>query len=347
VTSQATRLPWLVLVVVALVGSVIGIASPADAASAPVGVGLFDPATGRWEIRSLVGQQHSFYFGIPGDYPLIGDWDCDGDETPGVYRQSDASVYLRNSTETGIADVTYVYGIPGDIPLAGDFNDDGCDTVSVYRPGTGQVFIINQLGSDGQPLGAADLAYWFGVPGDRPFVGDFDGDGIDTIGVQRLGGAGIFVRQSHTTGPADASAFFSTEEDRFVAGDWRGDGLDHPAFFTSFEATFHFIEFEGSWPPHPDVSFGEPGWLPVAGDFELPPLPTVALPDLRGMTQLEARQTMDAVAIETGVFVSLVTEYVVSSENAWNLIVTTSPPVGTEVAAFSEVTIFVGTPSGP
>ena len=46
-----------------------------------------------------------FYFGNPGDYPFMGDWDCDDVDTPGLYRQSDGYVYLRNSNTQGIADV--------------------------------------------------------------------------------------------------------------------------------------------------------------------------------------------------------------------------------------------------
>ena len=29
-----------------------------------------------------------FYFGNPGDEPLMGDWDCDGEQTPAMYRRS-------------------------------------------------------------------------------------------------------------------------------------------------------------------------------------------------------------------------------------------------------------------
>jgi hypothetical protein len=76
----------------------------------------------------------SFFFGNPGDVAFSGDWDCDGVETPGLYRRSDGYVYLRNSNTQGIADVSFFFGNPGDLPVAGDFDGDGCDTVSIYRP---------------------------------------------------------------------------------------------------------------------------------------------------------------------------------------------------------------------
>ncbi|MCL1598819.1 MAG: hypothetical protein M3094_06525, partial [Actinomycetia bacterium] len=103
---------------------------PPPAGSVPT-VGLVDPGTGLWYLRDSGGVVSSFYFGNPGDFPIVGDWDCDGVDPPGMYRQSDGYVYLRNSNTQGIADIRFFFGNPGDVPLAGDFNGDGCDTVSI------------------------------------------------------------------------------------------------------------------------------------------------------------------------------------------------------------------------
>jgi hypothetical protein len=130
-----------------------------------------------WHLRNQQGLITSFFFGNPGDYPFMGDWNCDGVDTPGLYRQSDGFVYLRNSNTQGVADITFFFGNPGDVPIAGDFNADGCDTVSIYRPSNQTFYIINALGQDGGGLGAAQFSYVFGNPGDKPFVGDFNGDG--------------------------------------------------------------------------------------------------------------------------------------------------------------------------
>jgi hypothetical protein len=54
-------------------------------------------------------------------------------------------------------------------------------------------------------------------------VGDWDGDGKDTIGVFR---AGIwFLRNTNTTGMADQTFAYGLATDQPVAGDWDGDGL--------------------------------------------------------------------------------------------------------------------------
>jgi hypothetical protein len=152
-------------------------------------VGLVDPSRGEWHLCSheaaATGAPLSFHFGNPGDFPFTGDWDCDGIDTPGMYRQSDGYVYLRNSNTQGIADIRFFFGNPGDVPLAGDFNGDECDTVSIYRPSEARFYIINKLGEDEGGLGSADYSFLFGNQGDKPVVGDWDGDGIDEIGLHR------------------------------------------------------------------------------------------------------------------------------------------------------------------
>ena len=51
------------------------------------GPSLLDLATGEWYLINENGSANPFFFGNPGDIPFVGDWDCDGIETPGLYRQ--------------------------------------------------------------------------------------------------------------------------------------------------------------------------------------------------------------------------------------------------------------------
>ena len=190
--------------------------------------GYFDPTQGVWWITDNEGDSRSFYYGNPGDLPMMGDWDCDGIDTPGLYRQSDGYVYLRNTNSQGVADTAFYFGNPGDVPLAGDFDGDGCDTVSVYRPSAGRFFVINELGSADRGLGAADTDYLFGNQGDVPFAGNLDGDGVDSFGLYRTGTGLVYLRNTHTQGNADAAFIFGNPLDRFVAGDWNANGIDAP-----------------------------------------------------------------------------------------------------------------------
>ncbi len=230
------------------------------------GVGLVDPESGQWYLREYSGVT-SFYYGDPGDVPFLGDWDCDGVDTPGLYRRSDGFVYLRNSNTQGVADIRFFFGNPGDLPLAGDFNGDGCDTVSIYRPDDARVFIINELGENEGGLGSAELDYGFGNPGDVPFVGDFDGDGVDTVGLHREATGFAYFRNSHTQGVADREFFYGDPGDQIRAGDWTGDGMDTVGLFRSDEARFYLKFANEQGPADIDFLFGEPGWIPVKGRF--------------------------------------------------------------------------------
>ncbi len=196
-------------------------------------VGLIDAGAqfSLWRGTSDGAGQDAFYFGNPGDYPLMGDWDCDGTKTPGQYRQSDGYVYRRNSNDSGVGEIRFFFGDPGDVPLVGDFNGDGCDTVSIYRPDQGRIFIVNQLGENDQGLGAAETDYFFGNPGDKPFVGDFDGDGRDTVGLHRETTGLVYFNNEHRSQAADSQFIFGDPGDRIVAGDWDGDGTDSPALY--------------------------------------------------------------------------------------------------------------------
>jgi hypothetical protein len=227
-----------------------------------------DPDSGMWNLRDESGSVNSFYFGNPGDYPFVGDWDCDGVDTPGLYRRSDGFVYLRNSNTQGVADVSFFFGNPGDLPLAGDFDSDGCDTVSIYRPSEARIYVINELGQDGAGLGEADLSYIFGNPGDKPFVGDFDGDGIDTIGLHREPTGFVYFRQTHTQGIADSEFFFGNPADRFVAGDWGVvDGTDTPGVFRPADSTFYFRYTNTQGNADGELVWGDSTHLPVAGKW--------------------------------------------------------------------------------
>jgi len=233
-------------------------------------VGLVDPSAGLWSLRNGSGVVSSFYFGNPGDYPIVGDWDCDGDDTPGMYRQSDGYVYLRNSNTQGVANIRFFFGNPGDVPIAGDFDDDGCDTVSIYRPSEGRFFIINALGENDGGLGAAEFAYYFGNPGDKPFVGDFDGDGTETVGLHRESTGLVYFRNTHTQGVADSQFIFGDPGDQLIAGDWGiVNGVDTPAVFRPSTTTFYFRHTNTQGVADSQFAWGSTGWLPVAGRFGL------------------------------------------------------------------------------
>ncbi len=234
------------------------------------GIGVVDPNQGLWYLRDPgSGATTSFYYGNPGDEPFMGDWDCDGVDTPGLYRRSDGYVYLRNSNTQGIADVSFFFGNPGDQPLAGDFDGDGCDTVSIYRPSEAMVYVINRLGAGDAGLGAADLFFRFGDPGDlAPFVGDFDGDGVDTLGIFRPREGKVHLRSGNERRAAADSFDFGAGASTVLAGAWTG-AADMLAAHRGGAGTFDLVD--GALSGLAEIAYGNEAHRPIAGRFgELP-----------------------------------------------------------------------------
>ena len=221
-------------------------------------VSLFDPVSGAWYLRFADGSAESFYFGNPGDLPLMGDWDCDGADTVGLYRPATGVVLLGGSNSTGRAVLQFPFGGAGDVPLVGDWDGDGCDPVAVYR--RGEVLVSNRVGG-----GNAQSSYFFGEPGDRPFSGDFDGDGRDTVGLYRESTGFVYFRNEPTTGVAEVEFYYGVPSDRIVAGDWNGDGVDTVGVFRPAEGRLYLSNVNQQGRADLELAVGRPGWLPVAG----------------------------------------------------------------------------------
>lgn len=207
-----------------------GVLAPARSATAA------DPVVGSVALNGLwtVPGADPFFFGVAGDIPFLGDFNGDGVRTPGLYRSSTGLGYIRNTLDTGIADLEWFMGNPGDVPLVGDWDGDGIDSFGVYRKGT--VYLRNALST-----GPAEVEpYSFGNPGDVPFAGDFDGNGIDTVGLHRPATGQIFISNSHVTSVAELEFFFGNPDDLFVGGDWDGDGTDTVGVVRPSTGTFFY-----------------------------------------------------------------------------------------------------------
>ena len=174
-----------------------------------------NPESGLWSFRLGEGVVSSVYYGVPGDVPMLCDWDGDGIDTVGLYRPTEGYVYLRNTNTLGFADTEFFYGIPSDVPLCGDWDGDGTDTVGVYRVADRRFYLRNA-----NTLGFADVVVEWGDDGDQPIVGDWDGDGIDTVAVIR---SGMAHAPDGTEWPVEGVG-------RPVVGDLSGTGRDIIAY---------------------------------------------------------------------------------------------------------------------
>ena len=213
------------------------------------------------------------YFGSGKDQPLIGDWNCDGTATPGVYRSKFWHFYLSNDLQSGVTNADFYFGNPGDIALAGDFNGDGCDTVALYRPSTATFYLRNSLTS-----GSADVTVAFGNPGDKPFVGDFDGDGRDTFGVYRKDR--VYLSNDLTRRIAQQSFVYGNPGDKPIAGDWAGSGKDSLALYRPSTGWVYFQNgLEAVYVgPNTDVLSATVGSIDQSGGSTLPSIPAKPAP---------------------------------------------------------------------
>jgi SpoIID/LytB domain protein len=225
---------------------------------------LHDGSKGLWWLYRPDGSVFSLGYGNAGDVPFFGDWDCDGVDTPGLYRRSTGFVYLRNSNTTGVADRTFFFGDVGDVPVAGDFNGDGCDTVSIYRPSEARFYIVNRLGANGGGLGFADYSFPYGNLGDVPFVGDWNGDGVDTPGLRRPSDGFVYLKNSNRAGFADISFFYGDTGDVPFAGDWNGNGRDTVGLYRPSNGTVYLRNSNSTGIADITITVGT-GLTPTAG----------------------------------------------------------------------------------
>ena len=78
--------------------------------------------------------------------------------------------------------------------------------------------------TNGTTGGQADITFAYGKADDVVLVGDWNGDGKDTLGVRR--GNEYFLTNGTTGGQADISFAYGKADDTVLVGDWNGDGKD-------------------------------------------------------------------------------------------------------------------------
>jgi hypothetical protein len=202
------------------------------------GIGTFSGGT--WKVRDINFPLFALpapfgiktiTFGAAGDLPVVGDWDGDGIDTPGVFRPSTGQFTLTDSTATNPPftrnPAKVNFGTAGDLPIAGDWDGDGKDSIAVYRPSTGETFFTNadvQSGQGGTLNPGIDFIAFLGIAEDLPFAGDWNGDGKESLGLWRPSTTEMILSDDNIN--LRAVFLFGQSTDLPVAGDW--DGKPNP-----------------------------------------------------------------------------------------------------------------------
>jgi SpoIID/LytB domain protein len=145
----------------------------------------------------------------------------------------------------------------------------GAERTGVHDPTTGIWHLRNANGSVS--------SFYYGNPRDLPYAGDWDGDGIVTLGLYRQSTGFLFLRNSNTQGVADIQIFYGNPGDIPIAGDWDGDGVDTVGIFRPSEAKFYLRNTNTQGTGDVGFAFGDGGDVPIAGDWNGDGIDTVGL----------------------------------------------------------------------
>jgi hypothetical protein len=147
-----------------------------------------------------------------------------------------------NASADSAADKMVYFGDRGDIPVSGDWNGDGRDSPGFVRvdQATGDLlwYLSNVDLAAAAPNTVMPLTYAgirFGVDGDYPVPGDWNGDDVDTPGISRVNTAnGLsywWLTNNVTAGAVHIVTPWGSPGRIPVAGDWNADGVDTPGIY--------------------------------------------------------------------------------------------------------------------
>ena len=157
-----------------------------------------------------------------GDMPFAGDWDGDGDDEYGVYRQDIRKFYLRDNIFSG-STFTFNYGQAGrSLPIVGDWDGDGDDEVGTHIPEERKF----QLRKTTDPSSQSHSPVFYGGKNNvLGIAGDWDGNGKDEIGIFKPSTNEFKLRT--TIDPSNSNILptivFGQKGDMPIVGDWDGD----------------------------------------------------------------------------------------------------------------------------
>ncbi len=164
----------------------------------------------RWLRRGASGAlradavDHVFQYGRHVDVPIAGDWNGDGIDQIGVFRDGRWTLDMDGDGRLTSRDQVVDFGHPGDEPVVGDFDGDGVDEIAVVR---GDVWIIDTDGDGKFTENDVQIRLPRPTPSSQPVAGDGNGDGVDTPGYYDAGTRDAGTRDAGTrdAGTRDAA----------------------------------------------------------------------------------------------------------------------------------------------
>ena len=216
-------------------------------------IAVFRPSTGTWySISSITGNVSSLNWGLGSDIPIGADLDQDGKTDQTVFRPSTGTWYVRRSLPPNDT-FSFQWGLNGDIPQI--YRDGPITFAAVFRPSDGTWYIRNVYGF---------ITVRFGLAGDIPVMGDYDGDGISDVAVFRPS-TGVWYRLNSSSGQFVAREF-GLNGDKPVVGDYDNDGRADIALYRPSTGIWWILKSKtGSVQAS---AWGLPEDIPQPGDYD-------------------------------------------------------------------------------
>ncbi len=224
--------------------------------------------SGKWTIVSTGPEFKTVntrsVFNLPGATPLTGDFNGDGVDELALFLDGEWLLDVNGNGMWDNDDLWARLGTKQDLPVVGDWDGDGKDDIGIFGPewqGDSRAIArepglpdpenrrrvkpknlppekgeapdqerIMQRNLKGQ--GRTDLIdhiFRFGEENHQAIAGDFNGDGISSVGVFKGGKWRIDVDGDGRFSGKDMEATFGEAGDTAVVGDFDGDGIDEIA----------------------------------------------------------------------------------------------------------------------
>ncbi len=262
--------------------------------------------TSRWRLRVDDDTEQTvteIVFGMRGALPVTGDFNGDGRTDIGVFTRGQWFIDLNGNGKWDDEDLWAKLGTNDDLPVTGDWDGDGKIDIAIFgkawpgdpnhiqhEPGlpnpdnlgqkdreknlppkpeyaTHGVRHMQRTNTGKLRSDLIDHVFHYGVPGDMPIAGAFNGSGIDTIGVFRDGVWHLDIDGDGKFHQRDVALEMGQPGDLPVIGDFNGDGIDEVGVY---RAGTWMIDIDGNQKLDDNdmiVKFGGPNDRPVVGDW--------------------------------------------------------------------------------
>jgi len=243
------------------------------------------------------------HFGMPGAVPVTGDWDGSGTTKVGVFIDGLWFLDLNGNGRWDKDDLWAKLGKKGDQPVTGDWNGDGKTDIGIFGPawiGDLKAVSVEPGMPDAQnPPGKSrpknvppetseaavgwrtmkkgnagkmrsdviDHVFEYGTKGDIAVTGDWNGDGIYTIGIFRNGVWFLDMDGDGRWSDGDLMVEFGQEGDLPVVGDWTGDGITKLGVYRDGKFYLDVNNNRRLDATDKVIALGHAGDRPVVGDW--------------------------------------------------------------------------------